>query len=299
MNQELKQASADPCKVRCTRDIAKGDHAITVEIQFSQMNSNKYDFAKIRLRYGSEWFVICHSSISHIYVDDSLPKSVVMELGGREGRKQTIHALFRMTKHVEGRFRSLYLSCKLTDRYGRSPQYLQYELVTWEDRPRCSFVEDDQLPSFYLPWLGLVRPRVHFTKSPTEGFVTGARIEFFGTPQMFKLTRAYKFGQASEDFLYFYPEHLEEFLPWEKEQAFVAPVHDPRTGAPCTPLLQISCMKLFLPNAEYPIGELWLVGEYRTQNGLWCRVSDAILKFDCQGQLLPQNHYSYENSGET
>lgn len=266
MNRDSREPLIAPCRVPCVRNIAKGDHEITVSMQFTKMNSKEeYDFAKIQFLYESEVFVRIHSSVSRIYVDESESQCVPMQLRG-SGFKQTIHAVFTMTKHIERRYRDLYLSCWLTDRFGRSPQHLQYSLLNWEDQPRCEHIlPDEELGNITLPWLGLVEPRVHFTKKSGGHYVTGIWIEFRGTAHLLNLTRAYKFGHTNTDHLYLYPEHLEEVLPWDREYSFVAPVHDPRTGAPYIPLLRISNIKLFLPNAVNAVGKLWLEGSSVSQ----------------------------------
>ncbi|PET19468.1 hypothetical protein [Bacillus cereus] len=131
----------------CITKIGKGNHEITGIVDIYKLNSDDYDFVKIRFMSGQSPFKIEDSSSERIYLDDSdyCKNNFKMFSGtGEAVQELTIHQLCLEVPSTDQDGRVI-LHCTLTNRNGYYPKYLEYTIANFKnDYANCESLQSDE-----------------------------------------------------------------------------------------------------------------------------------------------------------
>ncbi|MGQ7874934.1 hypothetical protein [Bacillus sp. 1A] len=142
----------------CITKIGKGNHEITAIVDIYKLNSDDYDFVKIKFMSGQSPFKIEDSSSERIYLDDSdyCKNNFKMFSGtGEAVQELTIHKLCLEVPATDQDGRVI-LHCTLTNRNGDYPKYLEYTIANFKnDYANCENIQGDEpKPKLFTEYIG-------------------------------------------------------------------------------------------------------------------------------------------------
>ena len=187
----------DTCKTK----IGKGNHEITAIVDLYKMDSNVYNFAKIRFMSGSTCFVgkfkAPNRNFQRIYIDDERRIFDISKIyGGRmRAGNQVLKIkclMFSGSSSVDETSK-VTLKCGLTDKFGlHELSDLEYDIAKWKgDEMLCDEREGNSSPKIMTKFLGKdksIIAKTVVTKYNRQDKYNCVAIEFIYKPYNKKFT---------------------------------------------------------------------------------------------------------------
>ncbi|TBX38571.1 hypothetical protein [Bacillus thuringiensis] len=271
-NEDNKYKSAATCITK----IGKGNHEITAIVDIYKLNSDDFDFVKIRFMSGQSPFRKSDSSSERIYLDDSdyCKNEFEMFAGtGREVQKLKIHQLCLEvpSNDQDGK---VILNCTLTNKHGQYPKYLEYIIAKFNnDYSTCESVAGDKpTPMSFTTHIGDDDRRIIVStclkKDSNDESYNYAEINFTYEPTRLNLVYHQEHQACITDPIYLYNQNLSE----EKIHMYT---HRDNCRSNDEKILRIDQIIMTMPTKD-KCGEIVLKGQYRP-NGDGEQDIDSIL----------------------